>query len=187
MAEALKYKNSETVSKHWAKALIELADEDSSVSKEDVLNDLNFVAQTIYSSEELLAAINNPSISTEEKQIIICKLFQSKVSTMVYNFIFALNLRKKLYLISDIVVKYEEELDILNNVKHINVTSAIELNDKKKEEIKNKIASKLDSGVDINWGIDKEIIAGLIFNIDEVVVDNSIRHKLDDLSNAIIK
>ena len=39
----------------------------------------------------------------------------------------------------------------------------------------------------VEWGVDSDIIAGLIFNIDEMIIDNSIRHKLEDLSKEIIK
>ena len=184
---SLKDKNSELISKRWAKALVELAGENSSVSKEDVLRDLKFVGETIYSFDELSDVISNPSVSTEEKQIVICKLFQEKILSIVYNFIFALNLRKRLYLIGDIAEEFEKELDIINNLKHVNITSAIELSEDKKEEIKNKIEAKLNAGVDVDWGIDTDIIAGLVFNIDEVLIDNSIKHKLEDLGKSIIK
>lgn len=187
MTEALKDKNSELVSKRWAKALMELTLEDESISKEAVLNDLRIAADTIDSSEELSTVINNPSISTEEKQIVLCKLFQERVIPLVYNFIFTLNLRKRAGLLGDIAIEFEKELDRVNNVKHVNITSAIELSDEKKEEIKNKIASKLDSSIVIDWGVDTEIIAGLIFNIDETVIDNSVRHKLEDLSKSIMR
>lgn len=187
MAEALKDKNSELVSKRWAKALMELVLEDESISKEDVLNDLRNVASTVDSSDELSTVINNPSISTEEKQIVLCKLFQDKVAPLVYNFIFTLNLRKRAGLLSDIAIEFEKELDRVNNIKHVNITSAIELSDEKKDEIKNKIASKLDSNIIVDWGVDTEIIAGLIFNIDETVIDNSVKHKLEDLSKSIMR
>ena len=187
MAEALKDKNSELVSKRWAKALMELVLEDESIVKEDVLNDLRNVASIVDSSDELSTVINNPSISTEEKQIVLCKLFQGKVAPLVYNFIFTLNLRKRSGLLSDIAIEFEKELDRVNNVKHVNITSAIELSDEKKDEIKNKIASKLDSNIIVDWGVDKEIIAGLIFNIDETVIDNSVKHKLEDLSKSIMR
>lgn len=187
MAEALKDKNSELVSKRWAKALMELVLEDESIAKEDVLNDLRNVASIVDSSDELSTVINNPSISTEEKQIVLCKLFQGKVAPLVYNFIFTLNLRKRAGLLSDIAIEFEKELDRVNNVKNVNITSAIELSDEKKDEIKNKIASKLDSNIIVDWGVDKEIIAGLIFNIDETVIDNSVKHKLEDLSKSIMR
>ena len=187
MAEALKDKNSELVSKRWAKALMELALEDEQLSKDDILQDLKNVAETIDNSEELSTVINNPSISSEEKQIVLCKLFQDKVMPLVYNFIFTLNLRKRAGLISDIAIEFEKELNSFKNLKHVNITSAIELSDSRKDEIKNKIASKLDSNIVIDWGVDTDIIAGLIFNIDETVIDNSVRHKLEDLSKSIIK
>ena len=187
MAESLKDKNSELISKRWAKALMELVQEDEGISGDDVLRDLKAVSETIDASGELADVINNPSVSTEEKQIVLCKLFQESIMPVVYNFIFALNLRKRVGLISDIAVEFEKELDRVNNIKHVNITSAIELSDDRKEEIKNKIASKLKSDIVVDWGVDTDIIAGLIFNIDEIVVDNSVRHKLEDLSNNIMK
>ena len=186
MSEALD-KNGELISKRWAHALIELTEEDSNLSRGSVLKDLDLISETISSSEELSNIIINPSVSSEEKQIVICKLFQNRVSNVVYNFIFALNLRKRLHLIGDITVEYKKESDVLDNIKHVSITSAIELDENKKEEIRAKIASKLNASVDINWGIDESIIAGLIFNIENVVVDDSVRHKLEDLSKNIIK
>ncbi|MCQ2743917.1 MAG: ATP synthase F1 subunit delta [bacterium] len=187
MTETLKNKNNEAISKKWAKALMELVLENNEVSDNFVLNDLRSISDTINSSEELLSVINNPSISTEEKQIVLCKLFQDKVNPLVYSFLFTLNLRKRTNLIGDITVEYEKELDRINNTKHINVLSAIELSQEKKDDIKGKISAKLNADIDIEWGVDTDIIAGLIFNIDETVIDNSVRHKLEDLSKIIMK
>lgn len=183
----VKDKNCELVAKRWALALMELAQEDENVSKEDILDDLREISDTIVSSEELSNVINNPSISTEEKQVVLCKLFQNSIMPIVYNFIFALNLRKRVTIISEIAVEFEKELEKIKNIAHVNVTSAIELADERKEEIKSKIAEKLKKDVIVDWGVDSDIIAGLIFNIDELIIDNSIRHKLEDLSKEIIK
>ena len=93
---------SELASKKWAKALIELAQEDENLSKEDILADIRCVAENFEASEELSNVVNNPAISTEEKQIVICKLFQNKVMPIVYNFLYALNLKKRLNLLNEI-------------------------------------------------------------------------------------
>jgi F-type H+-transporting ATPase subunit delta len=183
----VKDKNCELVAKRWALALMELALEDSNISKEDILDDLREIASTIDSSEELSNVINNPSISTEEKQVVLCKLFQNSIMPIVYNFVFALNLRKRVGIIAEIAIEFEKELERIKNIAHVNVTSAIELNDDRKEDIKTKIAQKLNKDVIVDWGIDEDIIAGLIFKIDELVIDNSVKHKLEDLSREIIK
>ena len=184
---SVKDKNCELIAKRWALALMELAQEDENISKEDILDDLREIADTINSSEELSNVIDNPSVSSEEKQVVLCKLFQNSIMPIVYNFLFALNLRKRVSIISDIAVEFEKELEKIKNIARVNVTSAIELNDDRKEQIKTKIAEKLSKDVVVNWGVDSDIIAGLIFKIDEVIIDNSIKHKLEDLSKEIIK
>ena len=103
--------NSELIAKRWAKALMELAQEDGGISKDDILADLHEVAESIDSSEELSNFINNPSISVEEKQIVICKLFQNRVMPIVYNFLYTLNLKKRINLIGVIAEEFKIELE----------------------------------------------------------------------------
>lgn len=183
----MKMQNCELVSKRWAQALMELAQEDSNISKEDILDDLKEIAETIESSEELSNVINNPSVSVEEKQVVLCKLFQNSIMPIVYNFLFALNLRKRVDIIPQIAVEFQKELERIKNITHVRVTSAIDLADERRNDIKNKIAEKLSKDVIVDWTVDNDIIAGLIFNIDETIIDNSIRHKLEDLSKTIVK
>ena len=186
MASSVK-QNCELVAKRWALALMELAQENENISKEDILDDLREISETINSSEELSNVINNPSISTEEKQIVLCKLFQNSIMPIVYNFIFALNLRKRINIISEIAIEFAKELEKIKNITHIDITSAIELSEERKVEIKSKISKKLEKEIVVDWGIDQDIIAGLVFKMDELIVDNSLRYKLDDISREIIK
>ena len=179
--------NSELIAKRWAKALMELANENQGISKEDILDDLKEVDENIKASAELSNAINNPSISVEEKQIILCKLFQNNLMPIVYNFLIALNLKKRVHIIGEIAQEFQKELEKQNNVVRVNVTSAIDLNDDRKNDIRNRIADKLKKDVIIDWTVDNSIIAGLVFNINETIIGNSIRHKLDNLSKKIMK
>ena len=179
--------NSELIATRWAKALMELANENQGISKEDILDDLKEVDENIKASAELSNAINNPSISVEEKQIILCKLFQNNLMPIVYNFLIALNLKKRVNIIGEIAQEFQKELEKQNNVVRVNVTSAIDLNDDRKNDIRNRIADKLKKDVIIDWTVDNSIIAGLVFNINETIIDNSIRHKLDNLSKKIMK
>lgn len=186
MSTASKH-NSELVAKRWAKALMDLAQEEGGVSKDDILDNLREVAQNIEANKELSDMINNPSISVEEKQIVICKLFQNSVMPIVYNFLYALNLKKRINIIASIADEFQRELERMKNIVRVDVTSAIELNDERKNDIRNRIADKLHKDVIVNWQVDSDIIAGLVLNINETIVDNSIRHRLENLSKNIIK
>ena len=100
---------------------------------------------------------------------------------------FALNLKKRINLIGEIANEFEKELEGLKNIVRVDITSAIDLNDEKKNDIKKRVAEKLHKDIKVSWGVDADIIAGLIFNINDTVVDNSIKHKLDKLSESIIR
>ncbi len=175
------------VAKRWAHALMELALESDEISKSDILDDLREVSDTIENSDELCNVINNPSISTEEKQVVICKLFENKIMPIVYNFLYVLNLRKRFSLIKEIAEAFKTELEEYNNIARIDIISAVEVNDEKKNDIKSKISEKLHKEVMVDWNVDSDIIAGLIFNINDTVIDNSVRHKLEELSKKIIR
>jgi F-type H+-transporting ATPase subunit delta len=179
--------NNGLISKRWAKALIELAQEDENISKRDMLDDLREISETINSSEDLKNVISNPSISVEEKQVVLCKLFQNSIMPIVYNFVYTLNLKKRVDIIGDIADEFQKELEKIEHVTHVSVTSAIDLADERKEDIKQKISNKLQKEVIVDWKVDKEIIAGLVLNINETIIDNSVKHKLEDLTKTIIK
>ena len=52
-------------------------------------------------------------------------------------------------------------------------------------EIKNRLSEKLHKELVVDWVVDADIIAGLIINVNDVILDNSVRHKLDDLTKNI--
>ena len=106
---------------------------------------------------------------------------------IVYNFLIALNLKKRVNIIGEIAQEFQKELEEENNIVHVSVTSAIDLNEDRRNDIKHRIADKLNKNVIVDWKVDNSIIAGLIFNINETIIDNSIRHKLDNLSKKIMK
>lgn len=187
MTASVKSNNCELVAKRWSKALLELIQEDGAISKEEVLDDLRQITNVINSSSELSNVINNPAISVEEKQIVLCKLFQTNLLPVVYNFLIALNLKKRVNIIPQITEEFSKELDDLNNIAHVSITSAIELDEGRKEDIKNKVSEKINKNVVPDWKVDSNIIGGLVFDIDELIIDNSVRHKLEDLSKHIIK
>ena len=83
--------------------------------------------------------------------------------------------------------KFRKELEEFKNIKRVEITSAIELDEGKKNYIKEQLAQKLQKEIYPTWNVDSSIIGGLVFNIDETVVDNSIKHRLENLKKQITK
>ena len=82
---------------------------------------------------------------------------------------------------------YEHELDLIKGLERVEVISAVEMKEDAKNRLKQKLEEKLKKSVMINFEQDAEIIAGLVIRIGDSVIDNSLRHKLEDLSKEMIK
>ena len=50
--------------------------------------------------------------------------------------------------------------------------------------LKNNILNK---NIELEWATNPDIIAGLVFEVGDNIIDNSLRHKLQDLSRNIMK
>ena len=101
---------------------------------------------------------------------------------IVYQFLKTLNAKSRLALLPAIAEEFRKELEELKNIVRVGITSAIELTDDKKNEIRNRVAEKLKKDVLPEWYVDSSIIGGLVFNINETIVDNSIKHRLEILN-----
>ena len=86
MGNSIKFKDSELVAKRWAKALMELAQENDGISKEDILDDLKEINFIISESKDLSEVFANPSISQEEKQVVLEKIFKTRLMPIGNNF-----------------------------------------------------------------------------------------------------
>lgn len=74
------------------------------------------VDENIKSSKQLSEVLNNPSISIEEKQAVLSKLFQNKLMPIVFNFITTLNLKGRLGILDAVAEEFSKELEELKNI-----------------------------------------------------------------------
>ena len=177
--------NNEIAASRWAKSLLELSF-DEGLSKESVLQQLTDVVDTVNASEDLKELFVNPVVTVEEKQNIIEKIFSNALAPTVKNFLLVLAMRKRLGLLEGILEEYKKELNKCENIVRIKVTSAVEIAEDKREDLKNRIIEKLAKTADIRWNVDNSIIGGLVFDIDGTIVDDSLATKLNNLCRRII-
>ena len=174
------------VSKRYAQALIELQNA-GVISSEDILKDLKIISDTLKSSQDLSEVLSNPVVGIDDKKDIVEQIFADKISTTVKNFVKVLIDKNRFSAFKYIVLAYEQELDLIKGLERVEVVSAVEMKQEAKERLQRKLEEKLKKSVIINFEQDAEIIAGLVIKIGDSVIDNSLRHKLDNLSKEMIK
>lgn len=175
-----------TVAERYAKALIELC-ESHSAAKEDILKDLENIVEAIKSSTDLQNLIKAPNVSKTDKQNVVQKIFDGKINNITKNFILYLIEKDRFNIIENIMNEFKSSLDREHNLIQIEIVSAIELDDKMKQTIKDRLSGKLQKQIDVDWSINPDIIAGLVFVVKDSIIDTSLKSKLQMIGRNIIK
>ena len=173
------------VSERYAQALLELVSDN--LSKEDILKELLDITESVKCSGDLNKVMTSPVISNDEKKNVISKLFENTTNKVILNFLKLLIDKNRFSMLESITKEYKNEINRLNNLLSINVTSAIDLTENEKSAIKDKLSNILNKNIELEWATNPDIIAGLVFEVGDNIIDNSLRHKLQDLSRNIIK
>lgn len=173
------------VSERYAQALLELVSDN--LSKEDILKELLDITESVKDSGDLNKVMTSPVISDDEKKNVISKLFENTTNKVILNFLKLLIDKNRFSMLESITKEYKNEINRLNNLLSINVTSAIDLTEDEKSAIKDKLSNILNKNIELEWATNPDIIAGLVFEVGDNIIDNSLRHKLQDLSRNIMK
>lgn len=172
--------------KTYAEALIKTA-QDNILTYNDILTDLETTKAIINSSVDLKNILLTPAVSVEQKTEIIEDVFKNQINPYTINFLKILADKKRFNEFDAIIEAYKHETDEINGIKRVEVISAIDLSDDYKKKISDKLQEKLQKKIYVNWQTDNSILGGLIINIDDNVIDTSIKNKLENLSKNIIK
>ena len=162
--------------KRYAKSLM------STVKPDDVRE----IKETFEQSKELYGVLVSPIVSANEKNEIIEAVF-NQTDIKLKNFLKLLIQKRRFDLFFEIIEEYNKLSDKLNNIVNVNVTSAIELTSETKEKIENIVSKNLNKTIRANYKIDESIIAGLIFQIEDDILDSSVKNKLKNIKNELIK
>lgn len=147
--------------------------------------DLTLIQQVLADSADFTNVISNPAIDLKAKFEILDEIFKDKVNANVLQFIKILAEKNRLNEIEQINSSYIEKVNEHNNIKKVEIISAIELNDETKTKIINKLSEKLNKTIIPTWETNKEIISGLVFKIGDDIIDTSLLNKVESIGKNI--
>lgn len=174
------------IADRYANALIEIAKE-AKLTFDKITSDLETIHSILQQSPDLNEFLTNPIVSNEDKKEIINKVFSNEIDILIVNFLKVLVDKDRFLSFNEIIDSYNKSLDNINNIKRVEVTSAVEMTADSKARLKNKLETKLKANVILDLNINTSIIAGLVIKIGDNVIDMSLKNKLEDLSKSITR
>jgi len=169
--------------KQYAQAAFELALEKGKLEN---WRDGLYKATRIISDMKVMNFLENPKISLDRKINILKKGF-GKVEPLVINVVCLLMSRGKLKILGDIFQQYKQLLDVHCGIQHVEVTTAIPLDNKNKKKLSDRFAEMVGHKVVIDARVDPSIVGGFKAKIGDALIDGSIHNTLKSLKKRLVE
>ena len=175
----------ETVARRYATALADVVTKNGET--ETVRAELKSWEELIRSSNDLRTAFLNPAIAHASKERVLNSLVErARPSRTTSNFLKVLLKNDRLAELDEINRRFEQELEERSGVVTAHVTAARELNDGEKAQLQANLTKLTGRTVKLEFGIDKDLIGGVVTRIGSTVYDASVKTQLENLREELV-
>lgn len=164
----------------YAHSLITLAEENGVV--EEVLKDMQYIGELCDKSRDFILMLRSPIIKSDKKLAIMEAVFGDKISALTQSFIELLVKKKREFFLPEMAEAYQDQYNELNNIHVVKLTTAVSIDPKLVETIKQQVAKTLNQGtVEMEMNVDADIIGGFVLEIGDQQYDASVDKDLRDI------
>lgn len=165
------------INRRYVLALYEDALLQKNVDK--VSDDAHFILNTLKDSKDLRIFFKSPVIDSEKKQKVVRSVFEGKIQNNTLNFIMILIQRGREMLIKSMFEDFIIFKDEKNGFINVDITTAVDITDDEKKNLKTKIDEYTGLKTIPNFSIDNKLIGGFVVKIKDTILDASIKRQLE--------
>lgn len=170
------------VARVYAEALFEAAKDKGNLER--VHGELAQVADAIAESQDLQVFLFSPYFSSQEKKDGLRRAVTG-ASDELANFLDLLAEKHRLPVLMRIRREFEELWEKENRRIAVTVTSAVELDPAVVGRVGEEIERQTGQKVELSSKVDSEILGGIVLQVGNMVLDASIRNRLEKLKKNV--
>ena len=182
-----------TLARPYAQAVFEVAQENNALAE---LSESLAAAAVLFDDGQVADFLSRPSLNDEQRLSFLQGLFATAVgegsvfaggSEHGSNFLKLLLEYGRVSVLPEIAAHFEALKAAQENTVDAVVTSASQLSKSQIDDIAAALKKRLGCDVNIETEVDEDLIGGAVIRAGDVVIDGSLRARLDGLANALIK
>ena len=175
--------NSHSIAMIYAEAIFELADERQQM--QTLRTELEQLAQLIKDIPDFKIFLENPVLNRKQKTAALMRIFENQFSPLMLDFLKVVAAKDRLNLLTEIKYCFGQLEDKqAGRVKGV-LTTAIELSDSEKNQLTEQIGRTLRKNVTLQYQVDPSIIGGMFLNIEDTIMDASVKGSLRQLTKKL--
>jgi F-type H+-transporting ATPase subunit delta len=180
-----------TVARPYAQAVFELANEAGDLGRWSESLD---IAGQLLADRALVEYLGNPEFNNDQRLEFLTGLFKKAGAKLLAggdakgtNFLKLLLENRRVAVLPEIADHFEALRAKIENTVDAVVTSATKLSKKQVGEIAAALKARLGCDVKVETEIDENLIGGAVIRAGDVVIDGSLRARLEGLATALTK
>lgn len=171
------------IARRYAKAFYELADQQKKLK---AISDDIETLQGLPEGGEFGYFLGNPLFKREEQLAVMDKLAKkAKLDKLTANFLGTIVENGRLALLPDIIDAVDSEISERKGEVKAVITSARKLTSAQAKKLGDSLKKATGSEVDIELKEDESIIGGLVIKVGSLLIDQSVKTRLDRLERAL--
>ena len=176
---------SNTSANRYSLALYELADEMKILNQVEK-NSLAFL-NLISNSKDFDNLVKDPTINQNILNKVVSKISENfKLETVFKNFLNFLILKRRFFYIEKILSVFNEICSEKRGELKAEIVSSKELSQDEINKITEELSNNFKSKIKLNYKYDQGVIGGVVVQVGSVMIDTSIKNKLQQIENKMI-
>ena len=170
----------------YSQSLYELSKEENIVHV--IENDSKNIIDAIKKIDELENFLKNPTSKKEDHINVISEIsFKFKLNKLTEKFLKFLAFKRRIFYLEEILKDFLSYCSIMRGEVNVELISSQELNDSDIKKIKDEITENFGSKINLEYKVDKNLLAGMKIKIGSLMIDNSLKNKLLQLKKEMIE
>ena len=142
-------------------------------------------AARVVANEGMDAVLNNPSLTAAQQAGKLSDVCGDALSEEGRNFVAILASNKRISLLPDIYDLFAQYKADREKTVDVEVVSAFDLADSVRDKLAEALGKKLERQVEVQTSTDSNLLGGVLIRAGDLVIDGSVRGKLDKLAEAM--
>lgn len=143
------------------------------------------LAALVVANPDMRRILGLPGISESEKAELLCDCFETSPSESVKNFFSLLSENRRLALLPEINTLFQGYRAEFDRTLDVNLSTPYELTDEQQHKLAEALSQKLERKVTIETSLDKTLIGGVVIRTGDMVIDASVRGRLNKLADSL--
>ena len=184
-ATALRAREQATpVGEVYAESLMELANEQQQLDR--VAQEVEELSELLERDDGLVRLIRNPIIGRDQRREMLQRLFEGRVSDLLYRFLQVVNRKDRLNALPSIFAAFSKRVAVHQNRLEVDAYVARPLDEATADRVARGLGESLGKQVTLIQHVDESLIGGLKLRIGDQMLDASVQRQLQRIKQQLI-